>query len=177
MSKPILDTTCGGRMMWFDKNNPLAIYCDNRNIDTVLCDGRRFRISPDIQCDFTNMPFADNSFYLVVFDPPHLTRCTGKSKYKEIYGSLSEIPTATGWQHIKYGGLYDNWRDMLSKGFKECFRVLKPYGTLIFKWNETDIPTKEVLKCTPVKPLFGHISGKRSNTHWITFMKLPEERG
>ncbi|MCF4645981.1 SAM-dependent methyltransferase, partial [Acinetobacter baumannii] len=20
-------------------------------------------------------------------------------------------------------------------------------------------------------PLFGHISGKRSNTHWITFMK------
>lgn len=60
---------------------------------------------------------------------------------------------------------------MLAKGFKECFRVLKPGGFLIFKWNETDIKVSEVLKLTPEKPIFGHISGKRSNTHWICFMK------
>ena len=24
--------------------------------------------------------------------------------------------------------------------FRECFRVLKPYGVLIFKWNEVQIP-------------------------------------
>ncbi len=64
-----------------------------------------------------------------------------------------------------------DWRDMLAKGFKECFRVLKPGGFLIFKWNETDIKVSEVLKLTPEKPIFGHISGKRSNTHWICFMK------
>lgn len=59
----------------------------------------------------------------------------------------------------------------LRKGFSECFRVLKTNGTLIFKWNETDIPVKEILALTEYKPLFGHISGKRSNTHWISFIK------
>ena len=60
---------------------------------------------------------------------------------------------------------------MLTKGFTECFRVLKQGGFLIFKWNETDIKVSEILKLTPEKPIFGHISGKRSNTHWICFMK------
>ena len=59
----------------------------------------------------------------------------------------------------------------LVKGFSECFRVLKPGGVLIFKWSEADIPLKEVLKCTTEKPVFGHKSGKRSNAHWLCFMK------
>lgn len=88
-----------------------------------------------------------------------------------LYGCLSEKATPTGYQQIKYGALYSDWRDMLSKGFKECFRVLKSGGFLIFKWNETDIKVAEILKLTPEKPVFGHISGKRSNTHWICFMK------
>ena len=36
------------------------------------------------------------------------------------------------------------WKDMIKKGFQECFRVLKPNGTLIFKWNECRIPIKEI---------------------------------
>lgn len=39
------------------------------------------------------------------------------------------------------------------------------------KWCEVDIKVSEILKLTPEKPVFGHISGKRSNTHWICFMK------
>ena len=36
---PVLDVTCGGRMMWFDKQHPLALYLDNREIaDVELCD-------------------------------------------------------------------------------------------------------------------------------------------
>lgn len=169
--KPILDVACGGKMFYFDKNDPRVLFCDNRRIKTTLCDGRDFEVDPDIQADFTDLPFDDGSFHVVVFDPPHLTRCTGKSKYKELYGSLSEIPTPTGWQQIKYGTLYDNWPDMITKGFSECFRVLAPNGVLIFKWNETDIPLKEILKCTTEKPVFGHKSGKRSNTHWLCFFK------
>lgn len=171
MNKPILDVCCGGRMFYFDKADERVLFCDKRKIKTTLCDGRKFEVNPDIQCDFTNLPFEDNSFRLVVFDPPHLTRCTGKSKYKELYDSLSEIPTPSGWQKIKYGELYDNWPDMLQKGFNECFRVLEPGGFLIFKWNETDIKVNEILSLTDEKPIFGHKSGKRSNTHWICFMK------
>ena len=96
-------------------------------------------------------------FYMVVFDPPHIFRRGGKNS----------------WMKDKYGELDRNtWREDLREGFKECFRVLRPCGTLIFKWSEFDIPTKEVLALTPVKPLFGHPSGKALKTHWFTFIKL-----
>ena len=54
---------------------------------------------------------------------------------------------------------------------EEIKRVLKPNGILIFKWNETDIPVSKILELTDRKAVFGHISGKRSNTHWICFIK------
>jgi SAM-dependent methyltransferase len=71
----------------------------------------------------------------------------------------------------KYGVLdRTTWQADLRKGFAECFRVLKPSGVLVFKWNEHDIPLKEVLALTPHRPLFGHPSGKASKTHWVAFM-------
>ena len=42
---------------------------------------------------------------------------------------------------------------------------------MIFKWNEIQIPVAEILKLTPHRPLVGHRSGKRSDTHWMTFLK------
>lgn len=168
---PILDVACGGKMFYFDKENPNVTFMDIRKVKTTLCDGRSFEVAPDIVGDFTAIPFEDNSFRMVVFDPPHLLRNTGKSKFADICGSLNEKAEPAGYQQIKYGALYSDWKDMLTKGFKECFRVLSPGGFLIFKWNETDIKVREVLSCTDQKPVFGHRSGKRSNTHWICFMK------
>ncbi len=162
MKKKVLDVCCGGRMFYFDKNDPRVMFCDNRYFETTLCDGRSFEVKPDIICDFTKLPFRNNYFHLVVFDPPHLLQ----SKKSEMQGKEPE-----GWQKIKYGCLGSDWRDMLAKGFAECFRVLDEDGVLIFKWNETDIPLKEILKLTQVKPIFGHISGKRANTHWLAFIK------
>lgn len=113
---------------------------------------------------------------MVVFDPPHLLRNVGKSKFADLYGSLNPKAKPTGYQHIKYGSLPNmDWRDMLTKGFAECFRVLAPGGFLIFKWNETDIKVSTILKLTDQKPIFGHKSGKRANTHWICFMKGTEQ--
>ena len=155
--KQILDVACGGKMFYFDKTDSRVLFCDKRKIKTTLCDGREYEVKTDILADFTNLPSADNSFKLVVFDPPHL-----------LHNTDSEI---TGWQQIKYGALHGDWRMELKKGFAECFRVLEPSGVLIFKWNETDILVNEILKLTDQKPVFGHKSGKRSNTHWICFMK------
>lgn len=158
--KKILDVACGGKMFYFDKADNRVLFCDKRAISTTLCDGRPFEVSPDIIADFTSLPFEDNSFGLVIFDPPHLLHESGK-----------EI---TGWQQIKYGALQGDWKTEIKKGFAECFRVLKPNGVLIFKWNETDVLLSEILKLTPEKPIIGHKSGKRSNTHWICFMKEGE---
>lgn len=170
--KEILDACCGGKMFYFDKQDERVLFQDIRDCETTLCDSRHFEVKPDVQADFTNMPYPNETFRMVVFDPPHLLRNVGKLKFADIYGSLNPKARPTGYQHIKYGSLPNqNWRDLLKRGFAECFRVLKHGGFLIFKWNETDIKVTEVLKLTPEKPIFGHISGKRANTHWICFMK------
>lgn len=173
--KIILDPCCGGKMFWFDKNNPDVEFCDIRDFETTLCDGRKFEVKPDMKADFTNLPFTDGAFKLIVFDPPHLTRNVGNSKFQKMYGSL-DSKVVTGYQQIKYGAQYGDWKETIDEGFKECFRVLGDSGVLIFKWNETDIKVSEILPLSPYKPLFGHKSGKASRTHWICFMKIENLR-
>lgn len=153
----ILDVCCGGKMFYFDKEDPRVLFQDIREVETTLCDGRHFEIKPDVIGDFRSMQFADESFSMVVFDPPHLK-----------YTSAKETK---GWQMTKYGWLDNDWKNTLMKGFSECFRVLKQGGVLVFKWNETDIPLQEILRLTEHKPLLGHISGKRAKTHWVLFVK------
>lgn len=51
----ILDACCGSRMFWFDKHNEDTVYMDNREIDTILCDGRKLEIKPDVIGDFRNI--------------------------------------------------------------------------------------------------------------------------
>lgn len=70
----ILDVCCGSRMFWFNKRDTRAVFADIRAEEHTLCDGRRLVISPDLIADFRALPFADASFPVVVFDPPHLER-------------------------------------------------------------------------------------------------------
>lgn len=147
----ILDACCGSKMFWFDKNRTDTIYMDNCQREAVLSDGRRLVVKPDIVADFRAMPFTNETFSLVVFDPPHLIRA----------GS-------TSWLALKYGVLGKDWREDLRKGFAECFRVLKPDGVLVFKWSEYQVPLREILALTDEKPLFGE---RRSKTHWMIFIK------
>nr|WP_275383886.1 class I SAM-dependent methyltransferase [Xenorhabdus bovienii] len=74
MQSTILDMCCGSRMLWFDRNNPNVIFCD-----------------------FRSLPFASNTFQLVVFDPPHLERA-GEN----------------GWQRKKYSERPKNLNDILT---------------------------------------------------------------
>ena len=158
MSKPILDVCCGSKMFWFDKDNPFVEFCDIRDVDEYeFYPGRNISIKPDTVCDFTHLPFADSTFKLVVFDPPHLIKAGDNS-----------------WLVAKYGKLSGNWEETIRKGFSECFRVLELNGVLVFKWSEYDIPLSKILKLTDYKPLFGHKSGRLNKTHWLCFMKFEE---
>lgn len=47
--------------------------------------------------------------------------------------------------------------------------MLRPHGTLVFKWSEVSYPLRDVLALTPERPLFGHRTSR--NTHWCVFMK------
>lgn len=166
--KKILDVTCGNRTIWFQKEEPHTIYCDKRMEEHSMrfgkatkADGtkseRHLNINPDVQCDFTDLPFADNTFSLVVFDPPHVA-------------NLKDC-----WTRKMYGTLGDDWKQIIHDGFTECMRVLKPDGVLIFKWCDVTYTTKEVIEAIGQEPLFGHRSGKKMNTHWMCYMKLDEQ--
>lgn len=154
--KMILDVCCGSKMFWFDKHQENTIYMDNRDEEYDVYD-KHVAVHPDIIGDFRNIPFEDNQFNLVVFDPPHLRWAGQKSIMRSQYGQLSK-----------------DWEYDLKRGFDECMRVLKHGGVLVFKWNETQIDLKKILSVLNAEPLFGHKSGKAAKTHWICFMKLEE---
>ena len=84
----ILDVCCGSRMFYFDKQNSNVVFCDNRVLETNLCDGRELKIKPEVVCDFRNLPFDDNSFDSVIFDPPHLSKLGESSWMSKKYGKL-----------------------------------------------------------------------------------------
>jgi len=161
---PVLDACCGSRMMWFNDKDARALFVDNRkgiypvDVGTPGTIGRSpIVVKPDMLADFAALPFPNESFWHVVFDPPHVMR-------KEALGVVTR----------RYGVLNGNWQEMIRSGFCECFRVLKPNGTLIFKWATTQIRIKEILALTPHEPLYGHQT--RKHTHWCVFMKQDSAR-
>ena len=157
-NKFILDACCGGRMFWFNKHHPNVLYIDNR----IAKKGHRkhrlnHEVVPDVVMDFRKMDLPDKSFKLVVWDPPHMLSLTETSDMRKTFGVLNA----------------ETWQGDLKRGFRECWRVLEDYGVLIFKWCETEIPLKKVLRLFNQEPLFGHPSGSKNKTHWFTFMKIP----
>ena len=158
--KKILDVCCGVRTFRRDKNNPLAEYMDIRREEAWFIQARpNFCVDPDFVADFREIPRADNSYKLVVFDPPHLVHAGEKSWLKGKYGKLNK----------------DTWTADLKQGFRECMRVLEPYGTLVFKRNECQVKLHEVLKAIDYTPLFGTRSWRNGTTIRLVFMKIPKE--
>lgn len=161
--RPILDACCGGRMFYFDKNDPRVLGMDIRTVPRrkIESNGSYFEVRPDVVGDFRKMDFPDESFSLVVFDPPHLN-CGETSFMFYKYGTLS---TKT-------------WEEDLRKGFSECFRVLKTGGTLLFKWSDSFKPLSAVLALSPEKPVLYSVTPSRSKakrTFFVVFFKA--ERG
>jgi SAM-dependent methyltransferase len=170
MSTPdILDATCGGRSIWLDgnKENPNTIYADKRQREAGFLeqDGRTYSIDPDLKADFRNLPFVDEMFSLVVFDPPHKVLPNGDEQ-------------VTGIMNKAYGALYaETWQHDLQEAFTELFRVLEPSGTLIFKFADSNRRFDEIIQLAPTQPLFGTTTTQRktSETRFYVFRKEESE--
>lgn len=147
----ILDVCCGSKMFYFQKVHEETIYMDNRK-EKFEIHGKKIDVNPDVVADFRDIPFKDEYFHHIVFDPPHLVEPGKTSVMRAQYGSLAR----------------HSWRDDIRQGFMECWRVLKVGGTLVFKWSTYDINVKTVLKVLPETPLYGH---QRGNSHFMVFVK------
>jgi hypothetical protein len=158
--KAVLDACCGGRMMWFNKAHPDVCYMDNHPRSRGCIDLQPgFHVSPDLVADFRSIPFPDKSFWLVAWDPPHIIDASPRGVMGKKFGSLRR----------------DTWRHDLLDGFNECWRVLRPCGTMIFKWGEASVSLREVLDLFPVLPMFGHTTAKSGKTKWMCFFKEPTD--
>lgn len=165
----ILDATCGGRSIWHPENKDRddTLYIDRREDDNPLrreefgYKPRNYSIEPDEVEDYRDLPYDDESFNLIVFDPPHIVRNDG-------------MKTLSGVSDRKWGNLHaETWQEDLRTGFKELFRVLSPGGTLVLKFADVSADFDEVLSLTPHDPLFGTSvnNGKNVETRWFVFYK------
>lgn len=159
-----MDATAGVKSIWHPKNKDRddVLYIDKREEESGFWgEGRNEEIQPDEIQDFRDLPYKNNFFNLVVFDPPHYV---DKNGMERLEGLMKE----------KYGALRaETWQHDIRKGFEELWRVLSPGGTLVFKFADTDIDFDKVLDLAPCPPMLGTTTKKNQNTEtrWFVFYK------
>lgn len=167
----ILDATAGYKGIWYQKNHPFVTFMDIRSgsfntktINMPFKSSRKFKIEPDVVSEWKDAPFPDNSFDMIIFDPPHLIWKHNKKP--------SSMDKAYGYFTI------DTWRNEMKQGIDKLFKILKPEGIFILKWCEVGASIDDVLKLFPYKPLFGSNTKSKGHTanYWIVFLKYRMEK-
>lgn len=161
--RAVLDATAGGRHIWHRemKDSDRVVYADRRAIEPGEIEEQPgWSCLPDVLADTRELPFTSDTFDLVCFDPPH--RVTD--------GGMAQL---SGIIETKYGALRaETWQSDLRQSFTELWRVLRPGGTLTFKWADTHKSQSEVLAQLPETPLYGVATEKeRAEVRWHVFHK------
>lgn len=112
----ILDVTAGYRGMW------------NGKYQNVLFLDRRKKVKPDVVASNEFLPFTEQCFDKIVYDPPHLIRHSQIKPNSLMAGYEDKF---TLWK--KKTDYYHN----IVKVQEEAYRVLKEDGVLFFKHIES----------------------------------------
>lgn len=160
--KPVLDATAGNRMMWGNRKTPTNVVFMDKEIG--------LRIPPDIFAVWEKLPFRDNVFFNVIYDPPHM-RHGKNSRYRDPKGATS---------HGTWWGIVENKKQLLKSMLLAQIEFARVSDRLHLKWNETHYDLFVVLKCF-VDWVFvrkwEYKSQRRtgkSKTWWIAFIRKRE---
>ncbi|AFH21870.1 putative methyltransferase [environmental Halophage eHP-11] len=157
------------RTIWTEDNKDRddTLYVDKREREPGFAgqEGRTYGVDPDEIQDFRDLEYDDETFNLVVFDPPHVIKDGG-------------MESLSGYIEKNYGALCaETWQSDIRAGFEELWRVLAPGGTLAFKFADNAADWGEVLDLAPVEPLFGTTNKQRNGveTRWFLFYKEEQQ--
>jgi len=151
-----IDVTAGYRMMWPCKTPPQTLFMD-KNTEAAR--------PPDIFGCWEKMPFRDDSFETVFFDPPHKI---GRTTNRGFWATPA---------HKNYYGIdisHTKFRTGVYKGTREFLRVAK---RLCFKWNDIELNPDRVLTLFPKgwREVHRYVFNKGLKTktlsYWITFVR------
>ena len=150
----ILDATSSRRIMWENKHD----------LDTVYMDIRP-EVVPDVIGDVRSVPFDDNIFDLVVFDPPH--------KSLGVNSTMAD----------RYGIFTDGEiRAAIAGGFAEIGRILRENGLCLFKWSDGDFPLGKMANMRPpaltvlVTQRVSYRNKSGNQCFWVTLIKRSKEK-
>jgi len=112
----ILDATINRGRFWKGSNRPVIGLDINP------------KYNPDVVADNRNMPFEDETFDVVVYDPPHIPN-QGKDKTKDFNDRFGLPLRSTAKTQYNLSFLYQPF-------VKEAYRVLRPEGLLFAKISD-----------------------------------------
>ena len=165
----ILDATCGFKGIWFQKNHPLVTFMDKRNgkYYFITPSGKKkcTKVNPDIVSEWKDAPFPDNYFDIVLASHVLEHVEDDRKAMREVHRILK--PDGI----LLLTTPYETWEQELKVGIKKLFKILKPEGTFILKWNECNKPINKIIKLFPYQPLFGTRTGLNNKNIWLVFLK------
>lgn len=112
---PVVEVGCFGLM-----KNPTFSFKTFGMPIYFICDAASWS-SSDVIADFTEMPYPDSSFKLVVFDPPHLDNANEDAYMAQKYGTLRRF----------------KWQEDIKKGFWRMYESAWTKRNTDFQMNET----------------------------------------
>ena len=129
----VLDVTAGNRRMWGKRwNNPHVIFLDKVP---------GLRIQPDVVGVWEALPFPDDSFQLIVFDPNYYTR-TGTPAplwYRIHHGDPLERDGS--W----WGKPFNTYHEMCTTFVKAAREFRRVAPRMVMKWTDSQHPLPKVL--------------------------------
>jgi len=129
--KPILDATAGNRHLWKKNKKPDNVVFLDKEL--------RLRVPPDIFSVWRHLPFRNDVFHCVIYDPPHVFSETSQFNRdpKARPHGQNKIP---GWY-----GAFKSKRDAVIQLWHAQREFARVAPRMCFKWNEASMKLWNVL--------------------------------